>query len=151
MSSADHALLADLLMLRRHLARALFEKLLLADECPLEAARSAVAEFEAELSEGPVTLERVVELDLAVVTALVAASDSVVLQLCFNPVAAVIRTQSRLAEAMFRDPQENVTRWRALIEALALRVPGLADTVVEALEAFDAQTLTNLDAEENAA
>jgi DNA-binding FadR family transcriptional regulator len=146
-------LFADLLLLRRHLARALFEVLLKKDDLDLAPTRAAIDRFEGalddeSLEESPEGLRRIVELDLGVVSALVASSGSVVLQLCFNPVAAVLRSQPRLAASMFRTPRDNVMRWRAVVEIIALQPPGLLELVSETLEAFDQTTLTSLDADE---
>lgn len=147
---APDQLFADLLMLRRHLARGLFEVLLKRDELDLAPVRAAIDLFDRALDddelEGDDRLAHIVALDLGVVSALVASSESVVLQLCFNPVAAVLRSQPRLATSMFRSPRDNVMRWRAVVEVLALRPPGLLELVTETLEAFDATTLSSLDA-----
>ena len=107
------ALSKDLLRLRRYLALALFEHL---REKGKESALdlSAVHQAIEEITKAP----DIVEADLAVISALLDVADSVVLKLCFNPIAHIVRHTSTLQRAMYTDPSENALRWKSVCDAL---------------------------------
>lgn len=112
------ALTRELLRVRRHLAVALVERLGELESPDLETAHAAVDAFERLAGEGadPVTLA---EADLEIVAALLEASGSVPLQLCFNPLMQVVRVMPRLRTAIYAAPETNVVAYRALLAAVA--------------------------------
>ena len=105
----------DLLSIRRHLARAVLERL----------ARGTTAEARAQIAEKVDALEAAVERgepqdalaerDIAVLQAIVDATGSAVLALCMNPLAAVLARVSRLREAIYTDAAESAPAYRALL------------------------------------
>jgi DNA-binding FadR family transcriptional regulator len=110
------AIVADLLLVRRHLAAAVLERL--AGGVSLAALRpvaAAVDRLEVLAIEGA-DAAALAEADVAVVAALLAASKSPVLQLCTNPILAILRGLPGLREAMFATPESNVLGWRMVIE-----------------------------------
>jgi DNA-binding FadR family transcriptional regulator len=124
------AILRDLLSVRRHLARALFERLADArpDLAPVHAAVDAL--------EQATELDEIVHADLEIVRALCAASGSLVLQLCMNPVSDVLRALPPLQRVMFRAPEQNVAAYRMVLAWLESpdALPG-----VDVLSAVDAE------------
>jgi GntR family transcriptional repressor for pyruvate dehydrogenase complex len=104
---------AELLRVRRHLAAALLERLA-ATRPDLAPVRRAVGAFEVKVAVGAVP-EALAAADAEVVGALLRASGSLVLQLCFNPVRQVLRSSPALAAALYAEPQANVAGWKALL------------------------------------
>lgn len=104
--------IADLLLVRRHLAQAVLARLVSGplDVEALGRFDAAVDAFEAALGDD----EAVAEADLVVVSALIAATGSAVLALCLNPISAVVRELPRLRRAIYADPASNLVGWRAL-------------------------------------
>lgn len=139
------AVLDDLLRVRRAMARAVLEKLPPRDPALLAPFDAAVEHLAAVVARGD-TVHHIVEADLAVVAALVAATESPVLQLCFNPVQRTLRELPALGEAMFRTPERNVAAWRAV--RLRLDGPPLTsgelDQLVGLLATRDQETLDHL-------
>ena len=133
---------ADLLLVRRQLARALLERLA-TDTPPLAAVSASIDAFEACVREGA-DLSSLTEADLAVVTALVDATGSAVLRLCLNPILQVLRDLPELAAAIYAEPLENIAGWRALVTGLEAGVPGVVDLAMAQLETRDARTLERL-------
>ena len=81
----------DLLAVRRQLARATLERLVeSADDAALRNVEAAIDRF-AVVADADAPADQLAAADLEVVAALVAATGSAVLQLCFNPVAALLR------------------------------------------------------------
>jgi GntR family transcriptional repressor for pyruvate dehydrogenase complex len=121
------AVAADLLLVRRSLARAVVARLL--EERP-------------ELGE-----IRAAEADAGVVAALLAATGSPVLQLCLNPVRVVLAELPELRAAMFRAPAENAAGWRALVAMLEAPSPppGALEILDALLLARDAATVAALE------
>jgi DNA-binding FadR family transcriptional regulator len=107
------AIVEDLLQVRRHLARALLEKLS-AIEPDLGPVREAIEAF-AVVTESGGDADAVAEADLAVVRSLLAATQSPVMQLCTNPVERAVRQMPFLREVIYADPQSNSIGWRALL------------------------------------
>jgi GntR family transcriptional repressor for pyruvate dehydrogenase complex len=139
------AVAADLLLVRRSLARAVVARLL--EERPeLGEIRAAVARFSAlaESGAGPAALA---EADAGVVAALLAATGSPVLQLCLNPVRVVLAELPELRAAMFRAPAENAAGWRALVAMLEAPSPppGALEILDALLLARDAATVAALE------
>jgi len=134
---------ADLLRVRRHLARAVLEHLV---EHPPKAA--AIRAFDAAVAamgdvvERSGSLEDLAAADLAVVAALLDATSSPVLRLCINPVIAVVTNSPRLRAVLYAEPATNVAGWRGV--AAWLRKPTRVDALVDLLAARDADSITRL-------
>ena len=82
--------------------------------------------------------------DAEVLTAVVEATGSAVLQLCLNPLLALLGTVPVLRGAVYADAADSVAAWRGLIAWLerpdARSIPALIDV----LAARDAQTIQRL-------
>jgi len=128
-------LASDLLAIRRSLAELVFAEVA-RKHPPLEDVHAAVDALEASVSDGS---EVVAARDLDVLAAILEATGSLALQLCFNPVMRVLAALPTLRDAMYRDPTSNVAGYR---QVLALSdEPGLAMLVKETLRVRDEQTL----------
>ncbi len=135
---------ADLLRVRRHLARAVLEHL--AEHPPkatairaFEAAVDAMAEVAIRTPDP----ERVAAADLLVVAALLDATASPVLRLCLNPVVAVVTGSPPLRAVLYAVPVSNVAGWRAL--AVWLKKPTAnIEPIANLLAARDAASLARL-------
>lgn len=135
------AIVRDLLLVRRQLARALFEKMIgRVTEASLDAAGAAVDRFAAEAARGA-SPEELAASDLAIVAALVDASGSTVLALCLNPVAALVRELPGLAAAMYREPRGNAAAWRAVLSWIAAGSREQIDAVIAELASRDEATV----------
>jgi DNA-binding FadR family transcriptional regulator len=143
----SRAITADLLLVRRHLARAVVERIAERDEVDSAAIEEAIDALEEKVQQAA-TAEEIALADLEVARAFVDASDSDVLRLCMNPVASILARLPRLARAMFTSPEDNVAGWRAAVLALQARVDGLADIVAAQLASADQRTLDALDVQE---
>lgn len=134
---------AELLRVRRHLARAVLEHVV---EHPpkasairgFEAAVAAMAEVVARQGD----LDELAAADLAVVAALLDCTTSPVLRLCINPVIAVVTSSARLRATLYAEPATNVAGWRGV--ALWLKRPTRPDPLIELLAARDADSLARL-------
>ena len=137
-------ILRDLLLVRRQLARAMVERLLeVADADAFAAIEAAIERFAAVVAAGPSTGE-LARADLDVVAALALATKSPVLQLCFNPVAALTVQLPHLQEAMYRAPEGNVAAYRALVAVLRARSAVGIDMMIEQLRERDDATIAAL-------
>jgi GntR family transcriptional repressor for pyruvate dehydrogenase complex len=112
------AIARELLRVRRHLAAAVVERLGELETFDLDRAHAAVDTFE-RLAEAGADPAALAEADLEIVAALLEASGSVPLQLCFNPLMQVVRVMPRLRAAIYAAPETNVTAYRALLAAIA--------------------------------
>lgn len=135
---------ADLLRVRRALARAVLETLA---ETPPSAERratidAAIDAFEREVEGRDV--DRIARADLDVVAAIVDATGSAVLQLCMNPVASLVGVSPALRQAIYADATQSVLGWRALAAWLGSPDPAGIDAVFAAMVARDQQTLARL-------
>lgn len=133
---------ADLLEVRRALARVVLERLV-SQRPPLADIAAAVDNFVA-LAAADADPARIASADLDVLLALVAATDSPVLAACLNPVAQVLGTSPVLQGALYRDPAANATGWQALLSVLRDPAPGGVELILDLLAARDAATLTLL-------
>ena len=135
----------DLLRLRRHLASAVLEAI--AEAPPAATARRALAAAIDELAAAVEAGASVAELaarDLAILRAVVAASGSVVLRVCLNPVIAVVSSSGPLRDALYAEPKTNVTAWRALAAWLEHPRAAAIPMIEAALAAHDRGTLARL-------
>lgn len=134
---------AELLRVRRHLARAVLEHLV---EHPPKA--TAIRSFEAavaamdEVVQRDGDLDELAAADLAVVAALLDTTSGPVLRLCINPVIAVVTNSPRLRAVLYAEPATNVAGWRGV--AAWLRKPARVDPLIELLAARDADSLARL-------
>lgn len=148
-SSTDRIeIMRDLLVVRRHLARATLERIIatLADDADpnaLDRVDAAIDRFEAAIrAKAHVAL--LAQFDLEIVSELVAASKSTVLQLCFNPVAAILRESPVLQAAMYRDPLSNVAAFRGVLALVKQGRADLVDSLIGELARRDDATIDHL-------
>ena len=141
LAETQSELLRELLRLRRHLAAALVEALAARPGRDLGAAQRALDAFAAIPA---ADVDALAEADLEVIGALLEASGSTPLQLCFNPLHGVVRAMPRLRAAIYAEPASNVAAYRALLDALEAGEPPDAVALHQLLRARDAHTLTTL-------
>lgn len=137
-------LAAELLSVRRHLARAVLERLAAAPP-PVAALGEARARVDAlsELAARGAPPAELVRADVAVLAALLDATGSPVLRLFLNPAASALAHVPELGRAMMADPALNVAAWRALLGALASGAVAIEPTLA-GLAALDDATLARL-------
>ena len=137
---------AELLRVRRHLARGVLEHL--AEHAPRAAAVRAfeqAVDVMAEVATArPADVDALAAADLGVVIALLDATRGPVLRLCLNPVMAVVEACPPLRAAMYRAPSDNVIGWRALAAWLAAPDPTAIDAVIAILAERDRITVGRL-------
>jgi DNA-binding FadR family transcriptional regulator len=135
---------ADLLRVRRHLARAVLETI--ASDSDIDARHKvqlAIAGFVELVSTRP-PIAMVADEDLEVTAALVTATGSQVLQLCLNPIAGVVRALPMLRDAMYRNPLDNAAGWNVLGAWLLDADPKGIDAILAELARRDEATLSAL-------
>ncbi|MBM4279805.1 MAG: winged helix-turn-helix transcriptional regulator [Deltaproteobacteria bacterium] len=150
---------ADLLLVRRHLAAAALEALCdrpaSLSSCAAVQARvdayAALVARRAALSSGaaaahaaPIDDDVLAAADVAVLAAVVAATDSVVLRLAFNPVATVFAALPALRAAIVADAADSVPAYAAL--CAWLRAPDRQNSaaILALLSARDAATVARV-------
>ena len=132
---------ADLLLVRRQLARAALIRL---RRSPSE---EVFGRFDAALSTLRAAVERaqgplkIAVADVEVARELVGLTGSMVLRLCMNPIAHVIRTMPDLCAAMYERPNRNVASWEMLRAWVLHGSPGGPDFALAELERADMWTL----------
>lgn len=140
------AIAADLLRVRRHLARGVLEHL--AEHPPKPAAVRAfehAVDAMAEVANArPTDLDALATADLGVVASLLDATRGPVLRLCLNPVMAVVHASPPLCAAMYRAPTDNVVGWRALAAWLAAPDAAAIEAVIGILAERDRITIGRL-------
>lgn len=141
----QHAIAGDLLRIRRHLAGAVLDAL--AERPPNLSHRRAIAAaidgFTRAIEAGgdDTAISRA---DLAVVEALLDATQSTVLRVCLNPIVAVVDASPQLRAALYREPHTNLLGWRALATWLERAERSSIPRLVEVLAAHDRETLARL-------
>ena len=140
-TSGERTLAMELLRLRRHLAAAVVEALAERSSPDLAPASEAVDAFEVAFDEEP---QGLAVRDLAVVGALVEASGSLPLQLCFNSLHQVLEAMPRLRAAIYAEPRGNVAAYRALLRALESRAPADGGALQQLMRLRDEATLAAL-------
>jgi len=146
-SSADRAaIVRDLLAVRRQLAHATLDRLIetadeTADDAALQDVEAAIDRFSDAVAAHATTADLSAR-DLDVVATLVAATGSAVLQLCFNPVASLLRELPMLQEAMYRAPLENVMAYRTVLDLVRRRSRAGIAIALELLADRDAATVS---------
>lgn len=129
----------ELLRVRRHLAGAVLARLaeVRPDPAPIAAAVEA-------FGEAARTRTRVISADLAVLEALVAATDSPVYPMALAPIRQTLRAFGPLAHAMYQDPEGNHEGWKLLVQWLEDPDPESIPVILTVLEQRDAVTLAAL-------
>lgn len=134
----------DLFLVRRHLAHAVFERLVQVEALELGPLEAAVEGFRAAVAAGA-SPEDLAAADLAVVGALVGATGSDVLRLCLNPVVSVLGQSAALRAAIYAEPASNLRAWELVLAWCAGgRPPVGLDGVLELLRARDQATVHRL-------
>lgn len=134
----------DLLLMRRHMARAVLERVSeSANARTAKRIRDAIDEF-ARVVESEGSTDAVAEADLGILAAILEATQSPVLGLCFNPIASVVAEIPELRDVIYRAPRENLAGWRVLEAFLATPDPAKIDLVVAELERRDTDTIKRL-------
>ena len=135
----------DLLEVRRAVARVVLERL-----AKRKPSKDAVAKVDAAVDaladrvrEGA-PVQALAKADLAVLGAVVDATQSEVLRLTLNPVAGVLLGVPPLVRAMFKRPEENVASWKLFVAWLESPSLDSVDLGVAALAALDEATLKSL-------
>jgi DNA-binding FadR family transcriptional regulator len=134
---------ADLLLVRRCLARAVFERIAQQSQDTTEFDQ-AVCDFcdavaaQAEPSE-------LAGLEERILAELLELTQSPVLQLCLNPIRHVLAEMPELVPAMFREPFANALGWRAMSAWLQSPDAGGLDGLLELLAARDTETVRLLE------
>ena len=85
------------------------------------------------------------EADLAVLAAVLDATQSPVFALCLNPVSDVLRRSADLRAAMYAEPQDNLAGWLALCDWLAAPDAALIPLILAQIDERDAATLQRLE------
>jgi DNA-binding FadR family transcriptional regulator len=131
---------ADLLLVRRQLARAVLERLSEKDRLDVAPIRQAVDAFAAAVAAGADS-ETLAAADLDVVGAITAATGSAVLQLCHNPVIAVVAELPQLCDALYTERERNVEAHQVFLLWLAKRPVAHIDQLVGAMRQRDEATV----------
>jgi len=133
-----HAIARDLLAVRRALAGVVLERLVEAqpDPGPILVAIEAFTQAAASGADPEV----LAEADVAILRALLAATESPVLQLCLNPILQVLRGSPQLRGAIYRTPADNADGWAAL--AIWIQAPdrSVLPALMDLLADTDAET-----------
>ncbi len=135
---------ADLLLMRRHMARAVFERIAgRRGTHLLPRIREAVADFKAAVAEGA-PLEVIADRDLAVLAAILDATGSPVLGLCLNPVLSVLAELPELRHAIYARPETNALAYDLLLSWLDDPRPDVLAPLFAELEARDRATVARI-------
>lgn len=134
---------ADLLLVRRQLARAVLSRIAAAPRIDAAPVAEAVAALEEAAARGAPTRD-IAAADLEVVRALLEATGSEVLGLFFNPIMAALEAMPALRQVIYREPAANVAGYQVLLAWLERRPAEAIDAVVAELERRDADTVARL-------
>jgi GntR family transcriptional regulator, transcriptional repressor for pyruvate dehydrogenase complex len=124
---------SDLLAIRRALANVVVGRIQSTDTQAIQTIENAVQSFMDAANNGA-DESQIAELDLAVIGAILDAAGSVVFRLFLNPISDVLYSFSDLRSALYRNPQENVTAYHALLHAVKNsddKLPALVNTLLE--------------------
>lgn len=87
------------------------------------------------------------QADVEILRAMLDATDSIVLQLCLNPILSVLRTSPRLRAALYRTPPDNAQGWLAAKVWIQSPDPALVPALLALLAERDADTIRCIAAE----
>jgi DNA-binding FadR family transcriptional regulator len=138
------AIAAELMRMRRHMARAVLERLAEAGTDGCDVRVGAAVEAFAQVVESGADIEAIAEADLAVLAAILDETRSPVFALCLNPISAVVAGMPQLRQAMYAEPRGNADGWRLLVGWLATRRADLIDVIISELQKRDAITVSKL-------
>lgn len=140
-SAARHQMFDDLLLMRRQMASAVLARLAAGVTQRARAQVAAEVTALARAIEAGADSLRLADADLAVLAAVLDATQSPVLALCLNPVSEVLRRCDDLREAMYAEPQANLAGWLALCDWLAAPEAAALPLLLAAIDERDAATL----------
>jgi DNA-binding FadR family transcriptional regulator len=135
---------ADLLLMRRHMARAVFERIASRGR-PRETqgVRDAIERF-VETVRGGGDVGAIANADMDVLAAILGATGSPILGLCLNPVLAVLAELPELREAIYAEPESNALAYGLLSAWLDDLRDDLLDPLFTELERRDEATLDRI-------
>jgi GntR family transcriptional repressor for pyruvate dehydrogenase complex len=136
-------IVADLLLVRRMLARAALEKLAERPHRSVRKIADALGRFTAVATKAGSTSE-IASADMDMLAAILDATGSTVLQLCFNVVQGVVSTLEPLRDAIYREPERNVAGYGFLMAWLEERDPRGIDALVSELERRDDESVERM-------
>ena len=134
----------DLLLMRRQMASAVLARLVAGVTPRARATVAAAVDALARAIESAATTADLAEADLAVLAAVLDATQSPVLALCLNPVSDVLRHSPNLRDAMYADPHSNLQGWLDLCDWLAAPDGAAIARMLAAIDERDAATLQRL-------
>jgi len=135
---------ADLLLMRRHMARAVFERVASRGAGgDVEAIRDAILEFQ-EAVRDSADVETITDKDMAVLAAILDATGSPILGLCLNPVLAVLAELPELRGAIYAEPETNALAYGLLSSWLDDPAPALLEPLFAELARRDEATLARI-------
>jgi DNA-binding FadR family transcriptional regulator len=134
----------DLLLVRRQLARGVLERLASGfDRRRLPQFDEALAEFEVRVGKRA-PLHDLVDADMAIFRAIVGLTGSEVLELCLNPLIAVLGAIPRLSDAIYADAPASMYAWQSLRKWLDRRAHDEIEWIMVGLAERDRMTLARL-------
>ncbi len=135
---------ADLLLMRRHMARAVFERIAnRQNEIHVSAIREAIARF-SETASSNANAAAIASADMQVLIAILDATGSPVLGLCLNPIISVLSELPELRDAIYAEPEANVAAYRILSSWLIDPQPNVLAQVFAELARRDDATVARL-------
>jgi GntR family transcriptional repressor for pyruvate dehydrogenase complex len=137
----------ELLFVRRLLAEAVLRRLSTRASFDRQPIADAVAAFAEAVQDGQPT-GALAQADVAIVAAILEATDSPVLRLFINPVAAAVAELPSLADAIYATPRDNVIGYELLLAWLDNPRAELVEPIVRELESRDLRTIERLSAME---
>jgi DNA-binding FadR family transcriptional regulator len=129
----------DLLAVRRALAGVVLERLAEAQFDATEVVKAIDAFVQAVENGQDSTV--LAQADVEILRAMLDATDSVVLQLCLNPILSVLRTSPRLRAALYRAPLDNAQGWLAAKMWIQSTDPALVPALLALLAERDEDTV----------
>ncbi len=139
-------LVDDLLLMRRQMAAAVLARLVAGVTPRARATVAAAVDVLARAIDAGAAVADLAEADLAVLAALLDATGSPALALCFNPVSEVLRRCPPLCAALYATPRANLQAWLALCDWLAAPDAAAIGLMLAAIDAGDAAALDRLEA-----
>lgn len=134
----------DLLLVRRHLARAVLERLVQdADAAGMRRIRDAVDVLGTTILQQLGT-DAIAAADVGVLQAVVGATQSPVLATFVNPVVQLMRELPELRAAIYAAPETNIAGYQAFLAWLETRLVDRIDDIVAVLAAGDEAALARL-------